>query len=98
MHRRQQAFWNKCWNMIKSFYSKSTAWVSICTRLRAALRSQIVWIPATALIWLLPAALSPETHAFVINLFITFIIDLIVVGAIKGTVQHSRPVYLRVMW
>lgn len=45
------------------------------------------------MIWLLPAALSPETHAFVFNLFITFIIDLIVVGAIKGTVKHSRPVY-----
>jgi hypothetical protein len=53
----------------------------------------LFWIPATALIWLLPAALSPETHAFVFNLFITFIIDLIVVGAIKGTVKHSRPVY-----
>ncbi|KAH8952475.1 hypothetical protein BDL97_09G087500 [Sphagnum fallax] len=53
----------------------------------------LFWIPATALIWLFPTALTPETRAFVFNLFIAFIIDLIVVGAIKGTVKRSRPVH-----
>lgn len=55
----------------------------------------LFWIPATAAYWVSAKAGSPETRLFALNLFVSLLLDLIVVGTIKSMVRRKRPQYNR---
>lgn len=53
------------------------------------------WLPGTAAFWLSPSWGSADTRMFALNLFISLLLDLFVVGCIKSAVQRKRPRYNR---
>eukprot|EP00271_Cylindrocystis_brebissonii_P015254 TRINITY_DN3755_c0_g1_i1.p1 TRINITY_DN3755_c0_g1~~TRINITY_DN3755_c0_g1_i1.p1 ORF type:complete len:310 (+),score=14.77 TRINITY_DN3755_c0_g1_i1:223-1152(+) len=57
----------------------------------------LYWIPGTIAMWLCPIAMPPALRCCILNLFVAFILDLIVVGTLKSLVRRRRPVYNRGM-
>lgn len=51
------------------------------------------WLPVTAAMWLAPSFPHLEFRSFLFNLFLGFVFDLLLVGALKHLVRRPRPVY-----
>ncbi|KAK9828963.1 hypothetical protein WJX72_003069 [[Myrmecia] bisecta] len=52
----------------------------------------LFWIPVAVIGWFIPAA-SPFVRCCLANLFLGFLVDLALVGALKGLARRQRPVY-----
>jgi len=52
----------------------------------------LFWLPAALIAWLLPG-MTPVQRMWAANLFLGFLLDVLVVGTIKGIVGRGRPVY-----
>ena len=55
----------------------------------------LFWLPVTIAAWLSPWPYPPSTRAFFLNLFSAYVLDLIVIGALKSLLRRQRPVYNR---
>lgn len=53
----------------------------------------LFWIPVSFAIWLSPWPIPPSFRALLLNLFLAFMVDLMVIGTLKSTVKRPRPIY-----